>query len=432
MRRRAVGGLLLLAISGFIGCTKEMGDEEAPPIADYRTYDVVTVAVKEDPFGGGFVLLCKNSPIDRRTGFIQVLTADGELGARIDLDGLSLRIENLDFTADELLYTDVIPRPDGSLLLIGLGRESQQNDRLHALIQGIDRNGATTGISARRYLNRETLLNANDDANLYQDVDGLPRMRAIGASTVAGDVIVAARWETTDSAGIDLFRFPLSGATGLIIGAHLPLVETFDRLHGIACDPVTGRTLLIADAGEEGGRRELMAHEGLPGFSEWSGMSSSPLDLRDVEPFDLAWSNGEFIMTGHVPPADGVPIKPCISRIAAPLTPTVGVVVLAGPWSAERPVACYSAGFWEGGVHLALQVHEVSALPPYFEGDITSDLVVGDVLGDNTIDERETVIPGQGLRAIGYFYRGGREIIIGSQHPFLNASYEHTFYLVRD
>lgn len=432
MRRGTVIGLLILVLPGLIACTKEPGDDEAPPIADYRTYDLVTVSVKEDPFGGGFVLLCKNSPIDRRTGFIQVLTADGELGARIDLDELPLRIENLDFSADELLYTDVIPRPDGSMLLIGLGRESQQSDRLHALIQGIDRSGAITGIAARRYLNRETLLNANDDANLYQDVDGLPRMRAIGTSTAAGDVIVAARWETTDSAGIDLFRFPLSGATGLVIGTQLPLSETFDRLHRIACDPVTGRTLLIADAGEEGGRRELMAHEGLPGFSAWSGLSGSPLDLRDVEPFDLAWSDGEFIMTGHVPPEAGAPIKPCISRIAAPLPPTIGVHVLAGPWPAERPVACYSAGFWEGGVHLALQVHEVAALPPYFEGDITSDLVVGDVQGDQTVEERETVIPGQGLRAIGYFYKGGREIIIGSQHPFLNASYEHTFFLVRD
>ena len=31
---------------------------------------------------------------------------------------------------------------------------------------------------------------------------------------------------------------------------------------------------------------------------------------------------------------------------------------------------------------------------------------------------------------MGAFEKGGKRIIIGSQHPFRNAGYQHTFYLV--
>ena len=79
---------------------------------------------------------------------------------------------------------------------------------------------------------------------------------------------------------------------------------------------------------------------------------------------------------------------------------------------------------------LMLQRHETGALPPYFAGDITSDLVIADDGGVSDAVEGRIIIPGQGLRAMGLFAKDGQRIVIGSQHPYLNAGYQHTFFLV--
>ena len=50
--------------------------------------------------------------------------------------------------------------------------------------------------------------------------------------------------------------------------------------------------------------------------------------------------------------------------------------------------------------------------------------------GDLNVREKTTVVQGQGLRGIGYFRSGGKRLVIGSQHPFLNAGYQHAFYMV--
>ena len=66
----------------FGACRKNDPQEEAPPISSYRTYELVCAAVKADPWGGQ-ILLCKGSPVDRRTSFLQLMSAEGDLGPRM-------------------------------------------------------------------------------------------------------------------------------------------------------------------------------------------------------------------------------------------------------------------------------------------------------------------------------------------------------------
>ena len=84
-----------------------------------------------------------------------------------------------------------------------------------------------------------------------------------------------------------------------------------------------------------------------------------------------------------------------------------------------------------GQMELLTQAHESSALPPFFDGDITSDLETV-ALGwpGLSLGTTSTLVSGQGLRAIGLFVQNGERVLIGSQHPYLNAGFIHTFRLV--
>ncbi|HRH36856.1 MAG TPA: hypothetical protein PK760_00840, partial [Flavobacteriales bacterium] len=176
-----------------IACRKEVVDS-APPITTYRTYDIVPVLVKEDPLGG-YLLLCKNTPIDQRTAFVQFINDDGDPVSTLSFDVLPRTIENVSFDPQEIIYTDIVPRNDGSLLVIGLGRQVAVDNRAHLIIHAVDRTGHALFPASRRFLHgdAEWVVNPVNDAR--QDPNGLPRTKALGALTGA-DLMVAARWET--------------------------------------------------------------------------------------------------------------------------------------------------------------------------------------------------------------------------------------------
>ena len=155
--------LVLAMITGSISCTKEVSEDVPPPITDYRTYDVVPVAVKMA--GEGYALLCKASPIERRASSVQLLAANGELGMRLDLDALPRRIENIDFEMEELLFTDFMPRPDGTFIVVGIGRQIAADNRSHMVVYQVAPDGTPIGSPSRRLLRDSTLVNTNDDAH---------------------------------------------------------------------------------------------------------------------------------------------------------------------------------------------------------------------------------------------------------------------------
>ena len=432
MRTIGLATFLLFMLAS--ACTKEALEIDAQGITDYRTYDWVPVNVK-DAGSDGFALLCKNTQFERRTGFLRSLGADGSTGTAIDQNTLPTIIENVDFSRDELLYTDFARRQDGTYFLVGTGRETGPESRLHLVVQHMDKYGAQMDEPFRRFITSDAVVNTNVEHDLLQDLNGLPRQRALCDVMDNGDLIAAVRWETAASAGVRLFRFPASPEHGPTVWTDIALDHPTDRLHQMACDPSNGRTILVTDA-DDSGVRKVEVFGFIPEVTAWSVDGSSHLPGARTEPERLTFEEGMFVLVGDQPrsivrPSDGSdPIDPFLCRFTSASDVASGFSLVEGTISDGRSVASYCAGWWDGTAHLLLQTHEVSALPPFFDGDITSDLSIVDMDAGMNASEPETIITGQGLRAIGAFKKGGKRIVVGSQHPFLNAGYTHTFYIV--
>jgi len=225
------------------------------------------------------------------------------------------------------------------------------------------------------------------------------------------------------------------GGTAPAIERDILLDRSTDRLHQLACDPSTGRTIIVTDA-LDGGTRRVKVWAFLAGPDVWEEEGSVLLGSARSEPQQLSFADGWFTLMGNQPtgnaPVNGAdPTKPFVCRFADVAGVGPGFHVVDGIADETRCVTSYCAGSWDGATHVMAQVHEASALLPYFDGDITSDLLLVDLDGNSAVvGEPLRIIPGQGLRAMGAFNKEGRHVIIGSQHPFLNAGYQHTFYLL--
>lgn len=418
---------VMIAGSLLVSCKKDQPGPEGPPISAYRTYDLVTTAVKEDPHGGQ-VLLCKNTPIDRRNAFLQLVRPNGDFAQRIDFGSLPLRIENITFSAQELLITDFIPHPDGSFILVGIARQIDLNDRLHAVVYRLSRSGAVIGAPFRRFLAEDGVVITNvSDAT--QDLDGLPRIRALCGLLGHENLVVAARWETDDRAGVRLMRFALDNNNGAFLQGDIALPDADDRLHALACDVNNQRVILVADSSSAGTGFRTTVYERSVGPGSWTVELQKTLDILNAEPQQLIFNNGDLLLLGYRPET-GNPnkVKPFAVRIGyVPDLQNAAVLDLF----AGLPVTSYCAAYVNGGVELLTNTHQASAFQPFFDGDITSDLSVTTLsLPDLNPGNTSKVLPGQGLRPIGYFHTGGQRVVIGNQHPFLNGSYMHTFRLV--
>ncbi|MBK6540451.1 MAG: hypothetical protein IPG10_04030 [Flavobacteriales bacterium] len=418
----------------FGACRKNDPQEEAPPISSYRTYELVCAAVKADPWGGQ-ILLCKGSPVDRRTSFLQLMSAEGDLGPRIDLDVLPRTAENITFQQSELLYTDFAPLSDGSILVVGIGRQVEQEDRLHVIVHRVGRDGAPIGAPFRRYLTAGGSVHVNIDG-ATKDLDGLPRLRALCDLHPSGDLLLAARWETASAAGIRLFRFAIGGSTGAFAQADIVLTAPDDRLHALTCAP-NGRVVVVTDAGLPGTSHTITAHGYQVSSTDWIGEGTGSLQdqgqtIINAEPQQMFWAGDSFVLVGTRPnTGDASVSKPFVARFGTATDISGEIRVLSGLSASDRTVACYCAAVVNGQMELLTQAHESSALPPFFDGDITSDLETV-ALGwpGLSLGTTSTLVSGQGLRAIGLFVQNGERVLIGSQHPYLNAGFIHTFRLV--
>ena len=420
---------VILALVAFAGCSKDADEEPPPPIADYRTYDWVPVSVK-DAGDEGFAVLCKISPIERRTGYIQLLAAGGGEGARLDLNVLPTRIEDIEFLPEDLLYTDFVQR-DGTYIIVGTGRQTDLDNRLHLVVQVTDRNGTSIAEPFRRFLTGGSEIVTNDASDADKDLNGLPRLRAL-CDTYGEALVVAARWETATAAGVRLFRFPLHAGSVPDAWKDIPLDGPADRLLHMACDKTNGRTIIVTDADGPASGTKVWGFT--PTTNGWDLEGEEGHNLAGegrIDPQQLSFAGNRFLMVGNQVVSGTDRIQPFVSRFDHAGAASDAIHPVSGIVSDALPVASYCAGTWDSGTHLLAQVHEGSALVPYFDGDITSDLELVDLDGsDNKIGEPMEIILGQGLRAMGAFDKAGEHIVIGSQHPFLNAGYQHTFYLV--
>ncbi len=420
--------LLAPCIALLLACEKDSEPGTAPPIQDFRTFERVTVVVKDDA-NGGHVLLCKQVPSDRVTSHIQLLGADGTLQSAIPFDALPRRIENIDFLPEDLLFTDVQALADGSLVLVGTGLQSALDERLHLVMYRMTHTGDLLGDPIRRYITDHAEVITVPPTEPRADPDGLPRQRALIAPLDEG-LVVAARWETEDAAGIRLWWFPAVGGAGAVTSTDLPLQEFDDRLLQCAADPSTGHVVLVVDQGTTGGHHQTR----LVGFNAANGTWAEPEECLlpgiDLEPQQLVFQEGAFLLVGYRP-SDGL-IRPVISRFQTVASAASGMLDVSDPSSVGDPLAAYCGWVRNGRIRLALQHHASGAEPPWFTGDLTSDLVIADLDANAAVTERQVLLPGQGLRAIDLSGTEPACRIIGSMHPYLNAGYEHTFFLVPD
>lgn len=420
--------LLLLSLLMLIACRKDLEPSTAAPVKDFHTFDMVTVVAKGDPLGG-HVLLCKHAPSERRTSLIRFIGDDGTLQGAIAFDALPHRIENLDFLPEDLLLTDIEPVADGGILLVGTGLQSDLDDRSHMVLYHLSRTGDLIGQPLRRYIIEHAVEYTVPPTEPTADPDGLPRQRALIAP-LNGGIAVAARWETEDASGIRLFWIPTDDVSGTVTSTDLPLGPPTDRLLQFAGDPSTGQVALVVDHATSGGHHQTRIAGFQVSSGDWSAPEECLLPGIDMEPQQLSFTEGAFLLIGHRP-LDGF-IRPFISRFQTAASASNGLVNVTDEVSAGHPLAAYCGQVSDGSIRLALQEYEPSAAPPWFYGDITSDLILAKLDGTGNVVDRRVIVPGQGLRAIALSGTEGRCRIIGTMHPYLNAGYEHTFYLVPD
>lgn len=423
-----LGSLLMLSVVLLAACKKDHEEEAYPNIRDFRTFGSVTVVVK-DHVDGGHVLLCKSAPSDRSTSHIRFLGSDGRLQGSIALDQLPRRIEGLDLLPEDLLYTDVEPFDDGSLLLVGTGLQSGLDDRLHMVLHHLTRTGDPIGEPVRRYITEHASVVTVPPTEPMADPDGLPRQRALIAR-LNGGIAVAVRWETQAAAGIRLWRIPTGDAGGPITSTDLSLGPPTDRFLQFAGDPSTGQVVVVADHATTGGHHQTRVVGFHVDAGAWSAPEECLLPGSDLEPQQLSFTDGAFLLIGHRP-VDGF-IRPFISRFQTAASAASGMLAVSDPVSIGHPLAAYCAQVSNGSIRIAMQDHEASAVPPWFNGDLTSDLVLAKLDANGAVVDREVIVPGQGLRAIAVSGTQGQVSIIGTMHPYLNAGFEHTFFLVPD
>jgi hypothetical protein len=421
--------LIGLAVAFLGGCAKLPDAPPAPPISDYRTFDMVPSLVRSDP-QGGWSLLCRNTPVDRRNGAIRFMDAEGGAAGVLDLDALPRTFEGITFDREELWYGDLARAADGSIFLAGVGIETQRGARAHVLVQHVSMAGVPLDAPYRRYLGADAEVVYNIDGQ-DQDLNGLPRTRALCALAQDGSLFVAVRWETVTSAFVRVFRFPTAPGA-LSVSVDVPVSGPSARLLAMACSPDGTGLVVVTDEAEGNDRRTRV--QGLSAMATGMGLAAgSTLPDLDLQPQQCQWAEGGYTLVGYAPLGiDGALAKPFIARFTSAAQAAVGYRLLGTIGPASRPVTAHAADVTGGDTRLMVQVHEASALPPYFDGDLTSDLVRVHLDGALAVTALTTIIPAQGLRAMDCLQRGDGTVIIGSQHPFLNDAYIHAFHLVAD
>ena len=414
-----------------VACHKEIDDWPLPPITDYRTYDWVTVAVKEDPFSGGFVLLCKDYPADRRTSCLQLLGETGEPGARIRFDQWPDLIGVVQFDNDRILYTDFLPLEGGRFFVAGMGRMTNSG-QMHLIARFTDsQGGLDTSYSIPA--NPDVTYPAQD-ADLFEDAHGLPRERVLCGRPEQSEIVAALRWESNSGATIRTFSCQADGSSGptaWLGNSDITSVDQTKRMYLLTCDPASQRTLLVSDV-EIDERVRIKEGEEVPLGNPWTDEWPLGTTGTNAQPEQVMVEDGVVIIAGWLDGSTEAETKAFLFRKDMEGADEGDLRVLNGIGNGAQPVSSYCFGYWEGTVHIVAHVQEAGGPRPYFQTDLSSDMVIVDLDADLNIVSTETIVAKQGLRAIGYFKRNGRRVIIGSQHPFLNATYQHTFLIALD
>jgi hypothetical protein len=407
--------LALLGALLLWGCAKEAGLPDAPGLSNFRTYDLIPMDAQRSS-DGGFVLQCKRAIGDPKAAFAQFMDGQGNLTSRIDYGQLPLRVENVNFLREDIAITDILPWGDGSYVLAGFGRETELDNRLHALVYRVNANGSLLGAPIRRYIAAGSVLETQNDLNrAYRTT-----VKAVRDAT--GKLFLAVRYETASTARCRLFGINLEGGGGPT-GNEILLDQKQHRLQSLWMRD-NGELWLIMDA------------------------SVSPTETKlHVRVFDSSFLS--LVDEGFIDKKN--------ARVTA-LLDEVSQVRIIGihdrgtdePWSfqargtnpgnlipsdigqpTDRAGTAYAAT-WDGAnCHVAVSNHEARVLSPEgLRDDRVSDLQWVTLGSDGERIAAQDILKGHGARALGCFMSDTGPIIIGAMHPYLNADYAHGFYLV--
>jgi len=401
---------------GMASCKKDTEAPEAPPVSDLRTYDMVPITAERIP--SGYLLECKRALSDPQMAYAQMLDEEGDPVSRIDFSNLVTTIENISFERQDIVITDVVLWDDGTYVLCGFGIETQREDRLHALVYRVDETGAERSAPIRRFIGPGAELVRNNDLNeLY-------RTRVLAVKDGAGDLILAARYETAANALIRLLRIPM-GTTSTPVSIDVPLTDTDHRLQYFGLRASTGEVLLGRD----------ITGPGFPvlEISAWSfsaiGATAGDVGIvgrKEAHINALEEGDGQLRVTGTF---DNNLDEPRTFHSSGPTPAALSTNTVNS--ESGRAAIGYASVWTAGTQRSTLNIFESGVLGPEAErNDRISDLLLARISDSGELSEVRTILPGQGARAIGCFETPAGTVIIGALHPFLNTDYLHTYFLV--
>ena len=401
---------------GMASCKKDTEGPGAPPVSDLRTYDMVPITVER--IASGYLLECKRALSDPQAAYAQLLNTEGDPGSRIDFTNLGTTIENITFDRQDIVITDVLPWGDGTYLLCGFAIETQRGDRLHAVVYRVDANGIERSAPIRRFIGPGAELVRNNDLNeLY-------RTRVLAVKNSSGDLVLAARYETSATALIRLLRIPM-GTTSTPVSIDVPLTNNSHRLQYLGIRTSSNDVLLGRDVSVSGDPQVLE-------LSTWSfsenGAIAGPVglvDRREASATAIEEVDGRMRITGTYDSGFDEPRVFHASGLTTTDLSTSTVNTEGG-----RAAISYASLWSDGSQRSTLNTFEGGVLGPEAErNDRISDLDLARLSTTGELSDVRTILPGQGARAIGCFDTGTGTVIIGALHPFLNTDYLHTFFL---
>ncbi len=419
---RALVYLSLTLLCTLMGCTKEPAAEPLP-LDQFTVMEAVSVRTVQDPYSGGIIVLCKRAIDDPVLAKALFFGANGDLESTLEFAGLTNTVENITFGTEAWSITDLVPLPNNAYLLIGVGIQTEIDDRIHVLVHRVDRSGNTLAQPVRRFVaDKGTLVRANDMDELY-------RTRALGAMRDPDRLIVTVRYDRAEgplpTAYHRTYQIALSAGVGSSAGLPVQLVTADHLIHGLLADG-SGGTLLFMDTENTSGpgKDVLVTH------SMWTDEAeqtvATPFGLRDAVPTSFLMHDGVLALAGYYQ-VDADVRRPffAASSDLDNVQNAISYPQLAGT---DRTALISAISPANGGYNATSNVYDQPVLSiRALRDDRFCDLTTAQLAADGSVVSTKVVIAGKGLRALGSWGEGNW--LVGAFHPYLNTDYLHTFVL---
>lgn len=403
-----------------LGCTKEPTAEPLP-LTDLAIHNVVPVRAVNLPANGGVAMLCKRSIDDPVLASALLFGGDGSVTSRMDFGNLPNVVENIAFAEETWSITDLIPVEDGTFFLIGYGRQTDLEQRLHLLVYRVDASGNSIIAPVRRYVADKSVLVRADDLNeLY-------RTNALGALRTPDQLVVTIRYDRQEGPVVAAyhrtFQISLSGGVGNYGGPSISMDEPSHQLRHVLADGSGGNYTLLDNSAGPGTQLLVLR-------TTWSGptvaaVQTDSLPLRDAEPTLAFVRDGFLVIAGNYQVEADVR-RPFFSR-AASLADLQAGTVFPDIGGNDRSATIGALVSSADGFTAICNVYEQRVLSiRAMRDDRFCDLTTMTLASDGTLLSSREVITGRGLRALGAWNEGA-EWITGGFHPFRNTDYLHGF-----